>query len=183
MLVSATDFENGATRQDCRSVQLMASGRPLQLSWQKPDAPTGRCPGTESNCRHADFQSAALPTELPGLTEKAAMAGFLGETRRSVQPRFSVQFGVFVRLIGLVAFARRRTRNRIVAREPTREIEVLATLGTEWPQQRISGLAANRAAISRSRHRNPRGRKHHWARTKRGRRLDARGPCVLLHHA
>ena len=24
------------------------------------------CPGTESNCRHADFQSAALPTELPG---------------------------------------------------------------------------------------------------------------------
>ena len=25
-------------------------------------------PGTESNCRHADFQSAALPTELPGRT-------------------------------------------------------------------------------------------------------------------
>ena len=24
------------------------------------------CPGTELNCRHADFQSAALPTELPG---------------------------------------------------------------------------------------------------------------------
>ena len=24
-------------------------------------------PGAESNCRHADFQSAALPTELPGL--------------------------------------------------------------------------------------------------------------------
>ena len=24
------------------------------------------CPGTESNRRHADFQSAALPTELPG---------------------------------------------------------------------------------------------------------------------
>ena len=27
------------------------------------------CPGTESNCRHADFQSAALPTELPGRPE------------------------------------------------------------------------------------------------------------------
>ncbi len=26
----------------------------------------GWCPGTESNRRHADFQSAALPTELPG---------------------------------------------------------------------------------------------------------------------
>ena len=25
------------------------------------------CPGAESNHRHADFQSAALPTELPGL--------------------------------------------------------------------------------------------------------------------
>ncbi len=24
------------------------------------------CPGTESNCRHEDFQSTALPTELPG---------------------------------------------------------------------------------------------------------------------
>jgi hypothetical protein len=26
------------------------------------------CPGTESNRRHKDFQSFALPTELPGLT-------------------------------------------------------------------------------------------------------------------
>ena len=26
-------------------------------------------PGTESNCRHEDFQSSALPTELPGRTE------------------------------------------------------------------------------------------------------------------
>ena len=30
------------------------------------------CPGTESNCRHEDFQSSALPTELPGLTSKGA---------------------------------------------------------------------------------------------------------------
>src|SRR6266699_3676760 len=28
----------------------------------------GEWPGAESNCRHADFQSAALPTELPGPT-------------------------------------------------------------------------------------------------------------------
>src|SRR4051794_9123156 len=27
------------------------------------------CPGAESNHRHADFQSAALPTELPGRRE------------------------------------------------------------------------------------------------------------------
>src|SRR5690242_8069378 len=29
----------------------------------------GIWPGTESNCRHEDFQSSALPTELPGRTE------------------------------------------------------------------------------------------------------------------
>src|SRR6266705_5585675 len=27
-------------------------------------------PGAESNCRHADFQSAALPTELPGRSKQ-----------------------------------------------------------------------------------------------------------------
>ncbi len=31
-------------------------------------------PGTESNCRHADFQSAALPTELPGLCLQLMLA-------------------------------------------------------------------------------------------------------------
>ena len=29
------------------------------------------CPGTESNRRHCDFQSHALPTELPGRTGRA----------------------------------------------------------------------------------------------------------------
>src|ERR1700720_2696943 len=29
------------------------------------------CPGPESNQRHADFQSASLPTELPGQTNNA----------------------------------------------------------------------------------------------------------------
>ena len=28
------------------------------------------CPGADSNHRHADFQSAALPTELPGLPDR-----------------------------------------------------------------------------------------------------------------
>ncbi len=28
------------------------------------------CPGAESNCRHEDFQSSALPTELPRRTAK-----------------------------------------------------------------------------------------------------------------
>ena len=32
-----------------------------------------QCPGTESNRRHGDFQSPALPTELPGRSEAAAL--------------------------------------------------------------------------------------------------------------
>ena len=31
------------------------------------------CPGAESNHRHADFQSAALPTELPGRLNNALL--------------------------------------------------------------------------------------------------------------
>ena len=32
-------------------------------------------PGAESNCRHADFQSAALPTELPGRGKRGIKSG------------------------------------------------------------------------------------------------------------
>ena len=39
-------------------------------------------PGTESNRRHADFQSAALPTELPGHYVKY----FLAPTYQSTIP-------------------------------------------------------------------------------------------------
>jgi hypothetical protein len=44
---------------------LAVSGHFLQLWW----------PGTESNHRHADFQSAALPTELPGHEERKYIKG------------------------------------------------------------------------------------------------------------
>src|SRR6478735_5206606 len=33
---------------------------------------SGLCPGTESNRRHEDFQSSALPTELPGRQARSA---------------------------------------------------------------------------------------------------------------
>ncbi len=48
-----------------RPGNLSASGPFLQLWW----------PGTESNHRHADFQSAALPTELPGHEERKYIKG------------------------------------------------------------------------------------------------------------
>src|SRR5438128_6891916 len=39
----------------------------------------GEWPGAESNCRHADFQSAALPTELPGRAmQQKNLAGCVG---------------------------------------------------------------------------------------------------------
>jgi hypothetical protein len=41
-------------------------------------------PGTESNRRHEDFQSSALPTELPGHTGKNNyLAGLLWGFKRS----------------------------------------------------------------------------------------------------
>ena len=48
----------------------------LRLTYEKHYDAENKCcaesltrwwPGTESNCRHKDFQSSALPTELPGL--------------------------------------------------------------------------------------------------------------------
>ena len=57
------------------------------------------CPGADSNHRHADFQSAALPTELPGQIADPVWMGF-GEERdpslvdiaahkATVQPEFN----------------------------------------------------------------------------------------------
>lgn len=54
-----------------------ASDTPLGLHSEKDPLKDGFAsycfiwwPGTESNCRHGDFQSPALPTELPGLKNR-----------------------------------------------------------------------------------------------------------------
>ena len=50
----------------------------------------GWCPGTESNRRHCDFQSHALPTELPGPSpvreSGTGWSGGIGGGLRAVQP-------------------------------------------------------------------------------------------------
>jgi hypothetical protein len=48
------------------------------------------CPGAGSNHRHCDFQSHALPTELPGqVPARAAGAPVYSQARRSCPPRFA----------------------------------------------------------------------------------------------
>ena len=66
--VFALSVEANATPNDTQLKMpgnLAVSGHFLQLWW----------PGTESNHRHADFQSAALPTELPGHEERKYIKG------------------------------------------------------------------------------------------------------------
>jgi hypothetical protein len=46
-----------------------------------------RCPGAESNHRHCDFQSHALPTELPGPIAGRVGAACLPHTRPPIKPR------------------------------------------------------------------------------------------------
>jgi hypothetical protein len=48
------------------------------------------CPGAGSNHRHCDFQSHALPTELPGqVPARAAGAPVYSQAHRSCPPRFA----------------------------------------------------------------------------------------------
>ena len=55
-------------RSRCSSTRWRrSSGNETQKQRARHLSMTGSmCPGTESNCRHGDFQSPALPTELPG---------------------------------------------------------------------------------------------------------------------
>ena len=57
-------------------------------------------PGTESNHRHADFQSAALPTELPGQDRQynSPGAGYRREAKKFAALR--LKFGPFWPLTG-----------------------------------------------------------------------------------
>ena len=51
---------SGRRDSDSRPPPWQGGALPTELLPQK------KCPGTESNHRHVDFQSTALPTELPG---------------------------------------------------------------------------------------------------------------------
>src|SRR5208282_4961946 len=123
------------------------------------------CPGADLNHRHADFQSAALPTELPGhAAVKGRRRPLIEASRGPVQTLSRRPWarhararadgsrralsGLFLLrhwlawsgLLGLLL-----RRDAIVAAEPAREIDVGAALGAEGAVALIAHLAADGA--------------------------------------
>ncbi len=111
------------------------------------------CLGADSNHRHADFQSAALPTELPRPAAKAGLsrATFsegpsIREAKQPVQPRRSiVPAARWIFVFHRDAFA----GHGIGARQPTLQIDIGAAARTERTVLRLHGLAADSASTCR----------------------------------
>jgi hypothetical protein len=73
-------IRRGRSRQEERRRGMMRLRSRIKILW---------CPGAGSNHRHCDFQSHALPTELPGqVPARAAGAPVYSQARRSCPPRF-----------------------------------------------------------------------------------------------
>src|SRR5215472_14535197 len=119
------------------------------------------CPGAELNHRHADFQSAALPTELPGHTGSdrgrfrthPKRCGFLEEDFDAVQrtrchenPRSDLLLFLFVLTLAALFFAfwRFARRDGVVALQPVRKVEIRAAFRAEGTEALLRRLAADR---------------------------------------
>jgi hypothetical protein len=89
------------------------------------------CPGTESNRRHRDFQSRALPTELPGLSRQG---------RPPVQAPRSLPFAFLAVHPGRIGSW---TGNAIALVEPAEQVAILAAAGAERGMLRGRRLTAN----------------------------------------
>src|SRR6056297_752222 len=106
----------------------------------------GWCPGAESNHRHEDFQSTALPLSYPGTGRTAGPFGCRRSRRawrgcpEGIGP-FSVRFGtvaihfrsgLFGGAFGILGVAR---GHGVIAAQPAAEVDVRAAFRAEGPQR------------------------------------------------
>ena len=113
-------------RANCSMASFVSGTAELCKKW---------CPGAESNHRHRDFQSRALPTELPGLSEAGG---------RPVQATGSLTFALAaVHPSGI----RRGTGDAIALTEPLQQVAILAAAAAEWRMLGAFWLAAQRAEL------------------------------------
>src|SRR5215218_501359 len=96
----------------------------------------GWCPGTGSNRRHRDFQSRALPTELPGRAD-----------RKLVPPRRSAALVAAIATVHPFGI-HRRASNSIAIAEPFKEVAALASGAAKRRVLGRLGLAADGAGFS-----------------------------------
>lgn len=142
------------------------------LKGRRKEVGSGRkwCPGPESNQRHCDFQSHALPTELPGHFRPAGtcaaakwasyrcrirpcLAAIMSHPQLTYRPASLLPVAprphpartrVTRPLPAVVGHVQRRTRDDERAPQPSRQIDVRAPLRTERPVRLNGRLPARR---------------------------------------
>lgn len=136
-----------------------------------PLSGAGWCPGTESNRRHCDFQSHALPTELPGRRPRRCRPRTprgIVKAARPVQPcrdtgvteRPEKSSGVWIRLAGRLIGVELLGYG-VTLVQPAPQVDVSAALRAERPEFRRLGPSADRTGGT---HRAAHARPPHPAR-------------------
>jgi hypothetical protein len=141
-------FVHGSSRKRARGITRnhtnVTGARLLHQTAPKPQKPKDFrqlwCPGAESNHRHCDFQSHALPTELPGHRGRPSDSvggGCLTHARTRIKRQSNDRSRFLSRRFRrrrqvLVQF-RRRSRNPIYPGQPTAKVDLLAPRRAEWP--------------------------------------------------
>lgn len=125
------------------------------------------CPEADSNHRHADFQSAALPTELSG---RLSLFAFGWRVTRPVAERCPERKS----RISLLIFAGSYwlCRNAIVAPEPVRQVHIRAA-----PRAEGAVFSHGRFAADRADHRAPSARRRSGRRSRL--RLISKSPIAV----
>src|SRR6056297_907741 len=108
------------------------------------------CPGAESNHRHEDFQSTALPLSYPGTGNASAFGCACLRRARATCPEGLAKFSMWLRplffrlfqgpldIIGILG------RHRVISAQPFAKIHICAALRTERAKLRIGRLLADR---------------------------------------